>query len=86
MESTAMLAASLQEKNRLQLQAHAGALSSCKCGGATSKQNMCFAAVDHLALCSVGSALQYAAYERHWAQKVQHLAVALTAIMSGQGS
>lgn len=43
-------------------------------------------AVYLLALCSVGSALQYAAYERHWAQKVQHLAVALTAIMSGQGS
>jgi len=43
------------------------------------------AAVYLLALCSVRSALQYAAYERCWAQKVQHLAVALTAIMSGQG-
>jgi len=46
------------------------------------------AAADLLALCSVGSALQHAAYdiEKHWAQKVQHLAVVPTAIMFGQRS
>lgn len=63
----------------------AAAASPCRC---TIKQQATdvLVAVYLLALCSVGSALQYAAYERHWAQKVQHLAVALTAIMSGQGS
>ena len=82
MGSTAMLAAPLQKK-KVQLQAHAGALSSCKCGRATSKQQMC----SPLFIFSVClSALQIAAYERYWAQQVQHLAVALTAIMSGQGS
>ena len=46
------------------------------------------AVVDLLTLCPVGSALQHAAYEleQHWAQKVQHLAVVLTATMSSQGS
>ena len=85
MGSTAMLAAPLQKKTGCSckpMQVHYQAASV----DAPPASNSCARRCLSFGIVFSGLCIKYAAYERHWAQKVQHLAVALTAIMSGQGS